>query len=182
MRAVGFVALILLLSGCANTDPTPTFMDMDYQVRCRGMCNNSVDDPARSVVNLDGEDGYVVECLVTGSGSSREVTASVECNSADDACGGEYAFKLLTARLGDDVGSECLVVISEGSNTYEGKCTAGEPSEDTPCKLDISEDDGAIVGSVRCIDIANVNAPTELRSVSEPGTDQPAAFSILNCE
>lgn len=173
-----FVALALL-GGCANTDPTPTYMQMDYQVRCRGMCNSSTDNTPRTITNLDGEDGYVVSCNRNGTA----LTASFDCNSADDACGGEYSFKVLTATLGSGgPGNDCLVVVSEGANTYEGRCTANEPSADTPCHVDIEQSDDAIIGSVRCMDIPNVNAPTETRAVSDPGTDNPAMFEILNCQ
>lgn len=171
-----------LFMGCTNTDAPPPFFDMDYQVRCKGDCNNAIDNNVRTITNLDSEDGYRVQCDVSGSGADRVVNASFGCAGDEAECGGDYAFEIADLRIdGNDPGAGCRIYVTEGSNTYEGACTATEPTADAPCQISIDSSGGEINGSVLCQNIPNAANQTERRGLFGPRSEGEAMFNILNC-
>jgi len=168
--------------GCTNTDDPPPFFDMDYQVRCKGDCNNAFDDKARTISHLDAEDGYSVSCNVSGAGSERVMNASFHCPGDSADCGGDYSFELANVFIGgNDPGAVCRVYVAEGANIYEGECTATDPSADKPCQVIIEEDGGDVSGTVMCVNIPNAVNQSQRRGVFSPGSESAAVFHIMNC-
>ena len=72
--------------------------------------------------------------------------------------------------------------VEEGSNTYEGDCTKGDPDEDAPCSVEFKQDGDVINGSVLCEDIPNRNMAMTKRHLVAPGaSDEPARFELHGC-
>jgi hypothetical protein len=175
LLVLSLMALPVLLA-CSEEDPAPQFIEVGYQIRCLDCQPASTDDTPHKVSAVAGDSDILVACHVDGS--KPRVTFSVMGESGGDA----FAFRVKDVSLtGKEPGDACVVTVKEGSNTYEGNCTAGAPSDDVPCQVKLEQDDDVIHGSVLCRNIPNALTPTVRRNVVAPSTSKAAQFEIHGC-
>jgi hypothetical protein len=174
------LALVPCVLACTSEDPAPLFVDTDYQVRCVDCEPQAADDPARHVEAIDGERNFSIECSVHARGDDQVMTFSAAYRDPERESR-NYSFSVIQANLDGDPGSSCRVSVSEGANTYEGPCTAGEPSAEKPCSVELESEHGVITGTVRCENIPNRNADTVKRHVVAPGSRDPVELHIEGC-
>jgi hypothetical protein len=166
---------------CTEEDPPPLYVDVDYQVRCIDCEPRAADDAARDIRAIDGELGFSVECSVTERGGDRLLTFRAIYTDAERASR-SYGISLVQANVeGGDPGGSCLVVVTEGSNTYEGDCSADEPDEESPCQVELEAEDGIVVGSILCEGVPNKNSSMSTRHVVDPNSEDPAKFEVHGC-
>lgn len=181
----------LTLTACNDTDTAPVFFDLDYQVAClRPGCNAGFNNEPRLVMAIDGDDGYQNSC----SSSLRDGARLVSLRSRR---GENQAFEITDALIGVDgnVGSSCRVSITEGANTYEGRCSTASPTRDIPCQLtNFAVDSGGyLVGKLYCDNIQVGAAPAITRDIAKSGFQScvidgvtrspcPAPFLIGPCK
>lgn len=187
MRPSPFLALAALchaaclLAGCAEEDPAPLYVQTEYQVRCLGCQPQAVDDRARVVQALDGENGFTIECSTNDRGGDRLVTFSAIYTDPEQESR-SHSISIAQAALdGDDPGSSCTVTVTEGANTYEGRCTGDDPTEERPCRVELSAEGGVVSGTVLCEGIANRSAAMVTRHVVAPGTEEAVEFEVHGC-
>jgi hypothetical protein len=167
---------------CVTNDPAPHYADVSYQVRCIDCEPRAVDDSAHHIAALDGEKGFDVTCTVQPQSGGRLVTFGATLTDAKHP-NASYAFKVLQVSVDKkDPGESCRVQVSEGSNTYEGRCTSGDPTADAPCQVKITDDHGLATGKILCGAIPNRNDSTVTRHVVKPGTTDAASFVIHGCD
>jgi hypothetical protein len=171
---------VLALLACAEQDPPPLYVDVDYQVRCIECDPRAPDDAARRVRALDAEAGFTVECRVEESRGDRLLTFSVRYeDKADDS--NSYGLSLVQANLdAADPGGSCRVTVFEGSNTYEGHCSA-ELAAGVTCQVELGAEAGIVTGSILCREVENKNAPGYKRHVVAPSSTDPAEFKVHGC-
>lgn len=168
-------------SACTEEDPPPLYLEVDYQVRCFDCQPVAPDDAVRRVQALDAQDGFRVECNVAERSGGRLLSFTAAYTDAE-ASRNNYSFGVFQANLDEaNPGSACRIVVSEGSNTYEGACTASEPSDDEPCRLEVEEADGIVMGSVLCEHVPNRNAATVTRHLVAPNSESAARFEAHGC-
>ncbi len=166
---------------CVNSDPAPVFVDVSYQLRCIDCEPRAADDSAHTINALDGENGYSVTCNVDRRGKDRLVTFSAGVSDSTHPSK-SYAFKIFQADVDkSDPGGSCHTEVVEGSNTYDGPCSSGDPSSDWPCQLKLKLKNGVIKGTVLCNAIPNHNDSTLTRHLVDPGTMDPVSFEIHGC-
>jgi hypothetical protein len=171
LLALSLMAVPVLFA-CSEEDPAPQFIELDYQIRCLDCQPASMDEVPHKIDAVAGDSDVAVSCHTTGS--KPELTFSLQ--------GASYMFRIRAASLaGKDPGDGCVVTVKEGSNTYEGGCTAGDPTEDQPCQVQLKQDDDVITGSVLCRNIPNALTPTVRRNIVAPSTSKAAEFEIHNC-
>ena len=184
MRHLIFITLVaLLVPACVSEDAGPIYLETEYQVRCVRCEPRAPDNPIRKIEYLSGENGFDITCQVTERGGNKVVTMEADFSDAE-AESRNYSLRLRLVSLDkSDPGPDCQVTVREGSNTYEGGCTAGEPDEEHPCKISLSRDgDDAIAGSIMCEEISNkANKGTKRHVVAPLSTDEAAEFKIYNC-
>jgi hypothetical protein len=162
------------LIACSNQDPAPMFVEVSYQVRCINCSPRAADDSPHAVTALDGENGFHVSCDIEQPAKDRLISFSVQ--------NGNYAIKILQAALDKpSPGTNCSVVVIEGSNTYRGACTDGSPTADEPCQVKLGVSHGNVTGTLLCENIPNDSDATVMRHVVKPGTDQPTAIEVDGC-
>lgn len=177
------------LVACNSPEPLPVFVDIDYQVGCiaqRQGCSTT--GPQHQVQAVDGEDGFTNYCFARNVSGATVVELSSEQGS-------QQRFAIENAVLGDpnNVGTGCKVVIVEGDNTYEGRCSTVAPAgpvsaaSQMPCQLtDFRKTaSGSITGKLLCIGLPVRNAATLFRDVVKGGTfasPQPAEFLFDPCD
>lgn len=180
---VAFASLAGLASSCSSEDAAPLYLDAQYQLRCVDCTPRVPDEPVREIQALDGEQGFEIECFVSGHGDQKELTMSGKY--VDPAQSSKsYEFRIARARYkGNDPGSACQVRILESGNKYAGKCTSGTPTHDEPCEVHFERDGDIVNGSVFCNNIPNPStSPETTRHVVAPHeTDQPVKFEIHGC-
>ena len=165
------------LLACSESDPPPHFIDLSYQIRCIDCSMTALDETPHEISAVDGESDYDVSCRVEGSKPLLSFSVQGEAN------GDPFLFRITGASLGGkDPGSACTVTIKEGSNRYEGGCTADDPSSDRPCQFEAKRDGDVIKGSVLCRNIPNMSASTVTRDVVFPGSEDAAEFELHGCE
>ncbi|MFI5308609.1 MAG: hypothetical protein ACHQ53_14715 [Polyangiales bacterium] len=165
---------------CVTNDPAPLYADINYQVRCIDCEPRAVDDSAHHIAALNGENGFDVSCTVQQSGG-RLVSFNAALIDAKHPTS-SYGFEILQANVDKkDPGAGCRVLVTEGSNTYEGRCTSGDPTTGAPCQVIIKDDKGVATGSVLCDAIPNRNDSTVTRHVVLPGSTDAAKFAIHGC-
>jgi hypothetical protein len=185
-RWLHFITIALLLAsaaaGCTEDDPAPLFMDIRYQVRCVECEPRAPDDPVRDVQLLDGEMGFTIECFANTRDGDRLLSFSTVFINPD-AASENYSIEVEQVNLDkSDPGSDCLVSVREGSNTYAGDCTKDDPTEDEPCSVSFDIEDDIVNGTIFCADIPNRNMAMTRRHVVAPGTqDEPAEFELHGC-
>jgi hypothetical protein len=168
------------LLACAEQDPPPHFMDVTYQVRCVDCQPLSMDDKTRRVLAIDGENNFEVGCTANGSGPLLSFSAT---HTDKDNKDNNYSIQVLQASLASrDPGKSCEVRVTEGSNSYSGKCTEDAPTEDSPCQVKFHRDDQNVTGSIFCKRIPNRNTAELTRWVVKPGTTKPFTFQVDGCE
>ena len=101
-----------------------------------------------------------------------------------DAESRNFALRIRDLGLDDkDPGDACEVTVSEGNNTYEGKCTREDPDAEHPCKVMVNREDSRLLGSVFCQNIPNRSNQSSMRHVVAPlETEAPAQFELHNCD
>ena len=160
---------------CVNSDPAPVFVDVSYQLRCIDCEPRTADDSAHTINALDGENGFRVTCDSQRQGKDRLVTFSAGVTDSKHPSN-SYAFKIFQADVDkSDPGSSCHTQVVEGSNSYDGPCSSGEPSSDRPCQLKLKLKDGVIKGSVLCNAIPNRNDSMLTRHLVSPWHDRGGA-------
>lgn len=182
MRRLIVLALAVASSpACTEHDPPPLFVDVDYQVRCIDCQPLAPDDAARSVQALDGEAGFRVECNVARREGDRLVTFTA-AHGDEESPRNNYSFGMLQANLdSSNRGSGCRVVVAEGNNTYEGRCTSGDPDSDQPCRVELEVEDGIVLGTVLCEGVPNKNTAMFTRHVVAPNSQSAARFEVHGC-
>jgi hypothetical protein len=172
-----------VLTACVNQDPAPLFADIAYQVRCVDCTPRAMDDSPHMVSALDGDSGYKVACGATRPTKDLAITFSATFIDAKHPST-NHSIKILQADIESKTnpGAGCRVVVSEGSNTYEGKCTSGSPTDDQPCQVKFKPvAQGIVKGTLLCQNIPNNSEATLTRHLVSPGTDKPASFEVDGC-
>lgn len=182
MRRLFVLAIAAASSlACAEEDPPPLYVDVNYQVRCVDCEPRSADDAARDVRAIDGELGFNVECSVTERSGDRLLTFRAAYMDAERPSR-NYGISLVQANLeGGDPGGSCIVVVSEGNNTYEGGCTADEPDDGNPCQVELEAEDGIVTGTILCESVPNKNSAMITRHLVDPNSEDPAEFEVHGC-
>ncbi|MDD9933515.1 MAG: hypothetical protein OXT09_07930 [Myxococcales bacterium] len=175
-------ALVGTVAGCTEEDPAPLFMDIRYQVRCVDCEPRAPDDPVRDVELLDGEQGYTIMCRANTRDGDRLLTFSTTFINPDMESE-NFSISVLQVNLDDDdPGSDCSVQVKEGSNTYEGDCTSGDPTVEEPCSVDFSVDGDVVTGEIFCADVPNRNMAMTKRHLVAPGEEEEGAqFELHGC-
>ncbi len=166
---------VVALLGCTNEDPAALFVDISYQLRCIDCDPRSPDGPMRDLLLVDGEMDTTLTCAASASGSTHEVDFSAQ-NS-------QYSLELHQVRLGANPGDQCQIEVKEGSgNTYRGGCKAVGSDDDAPCEVELTNEGGAITGSILCRRIQHTLTPTYTRYLLSPGSqDEAAEITIQGC-
>jgi hypothetical protein len=179
--ALCLVAAPAALTACVTEDPPPLFVDVDYQVRCVSCSPRTADDAPHAVAALDGEDSFRVGCSAQHPGKDRLLTFSATYIDMKHPSN-EYSIKVLQLDLDKtDPGAGCRVVVGEGENTYEGKCTSDTPTDDAPCQVKLKVKDGIVKGSLLCANIPNSSEASLTRHIVKPGTEQAAPVEVRGC-
>lgn len=173
--------LLLALLGCAQDDPAPLFLKIDYQVRCLDCDPRTADDPAHELRAVNGSAGLRVSCSSDTLDGLR--TFNVEVSSSERQSNGAegYSLAIRQAAVGDDPGSACHVLAREGANSYDGRCAAEPPSPEIPCQVAVRMEQGVLLGSVLCDRIPNLATTALWRSLVKPRTHEPAEFEAHGC-
>jgi hypothetical protein len=182
MRRLLILAIAATCSfACADEDPPPLYVDVDYQIRCIECQPIAPDDMVRRVDALDGERGFAVDCNVTRREGDRLLTFSAAYTDGQEARN-NYAIGLVQVNLdGAGPGSACRVTVTEGNNGYEGLCTNDDPTADLPCRVEIEEEGGIVMGSVLCENVPNKNSSMLTRHLVAPNSQSAARFEIHGC-
>jgi hypothetical protein len=159
------------LFGCNEEDPPALYLDLDYQLRCNDCEPRGNDGPVRDVQAVDGEGGNNLTCYY----ESNLLTLELE--------GSGFTFRILQARLGDDPGEFCEIVVSEGSGSqYRGDCRGpDDDSSGAPCELEITNEGGVLSGTLLCTNIRHELTPEYERYVVAPMSDDPVEFTVQGC-
>lgn len=180
-----------LLAACTNEAAIPAFVAIDYQVRCLGECRESVDDPGRRISNVDGEEDLEITCKTSTIGGKATLNFDIRCPGGKKSPCSETPFELSVEQLnfsdGDkvtDPGPGCKVFVREGSNRYEGECTAGDPApeDDRPCSIGMERKGDFLEGSILCQDLPNEATKASTRYLVGPGSTRAAKFKLEGCE
>jgi len=182
MRRLFVLAIIAVTAlACSEENPPPLYVDVNYQVRCIDCEPRAADDSPRDVRAIDGESGFDVACSITERGGDRLLTFSAIYMDAERPSR-SYGLSLVQANLdGGDPGGSCLVVVSEGNNTYEGGCTAEDPDDEDPCQVELEAEDGIVTGTILCAEVPNKNSSMITRHLVDPNTEDPAEFEVHGC-
>ena len=185
LLGLAFVLPALALASCTSNTTPVIYLDLDYQVRCLDCEPRGPDDPSREVHNVNGEDGFNLECSVTKSKDGvRRLTFLAEHLNPDKPSS-NYSLKISQGNLDEDESENiCEVKVVESANTYSGNASGEDPNPDdgAPCQVKFSEKDGVIEGSVYCIKIPNSANMSTTRYVVATGTrTDPASFKIYGC-
>ena len=166
---------------CTEEDPPPLYVDVDYQVRCVECEPIAPDDAVRRVQALDGEEGFTVDCSVARRSGDRLLSFSASFVDPG-ASRNNFSIGLSQVNLDRaDPGGSCSVSVSEGDNSYEGKCTAGDPTSEEPCQVELEAEDGIVMGSVLCEHMPNRNAAMITRHLVAPSSESAARFEVHGC-
>jgi hypothetical protein len=180
LTVLAFVAAACL-SACVEEDPAPLFVDLDYQVRCLDCEPRTPDDDPHRIQALDGEAGFTIECNATRRSGDRVLSFSANYIDAERESD-NFSISVIQANLdSDDPGTSCRLVVTEGDNRYEGKCTGGAPTPEEQCQLEIGEEDKIVSGELRCDHVPNLSSTLITRYVVEPGSDDPVQFEVHGC-
>jgi hypothetical protein len=175
------ILLGLSLFGCKSESDPPVYLDAAYQLRCIDCQPRTADDPQREVKLLDGEEGWTITCSVSPVGGKPAVTFNASYRG--ERSSESYGLRVTRAPIGGDPSDACLVRVVEGANTYEGKCTADDPDDQRPCKVDFEQDGNIVEGRVYCDRIPNNVNLSSFRYLVDPGSrDDSAKLQIHNCE
>jgi hypothetical protein len=182
MRRLLILAIAANFSfACADEDPPPLYVDVDYQVRCIECQPIAPDDAVRRVDALDGERGFAVECNVTRREGDRLLTFNAAYTDPDEARN-NYSIGLIQVNLdGAGPGNSCRVTVVEGNNSYEGLCTNDDPSSEQPCRVELEAEDGIVMGSVLCENVPNRNQSMLTRHLVAPNSQSAARFEVHGC-
>jgi hypothetical protein len=161
----------VVLFGCNKEDPPALYLDVAYQLRCIDCEPRGSDGPIRDVQVVDGEDGANLTCYL----QNNLLTLELE--------GSGFTFRILQARLDDDPGEFCEIVVSEGTGSqYRGDCRG--PDDDSsvaPCELDLENDNGVLSGTLLCNNIRHELTPEYERYVVAPMSEEPVEFTVQGC-
>jgi hypothetical protein len=179
---LGFAVVLGLGSlACKSESEPPIYLDTDYQVRCLDCTPRTSDDPEREVALLDGEFDWTISCEIQRISGSDSMTlvATHESKRTSE----RYGLRISRANVGEDEQSdECEVRIIEGANTYEGACTADDPSAELPCQIDFDQEGEVIEGTIYCNRIPNEANLSSFRYLVDPGSNNRAArLEVHNC-
>jgi len=183
MRCLIVLALVAAscLFACVEEDPAPLYMDLDYQVRCIDCEPRTPDDDPHEIEAIDGEGNFTIDCNATRRGGDRLVSFSAlyrDPEREDD----NFSISVVQANLDSgDPGGSCRLGVTEGDNRYEGKCTAGDPTTEEPCQIELEEEDGIVSGSLLCDNVPNLSSTLITRYVVEPGSSDPVEFEVHGC-
>lgn len=175
------LGLGVALFACTSDTTRVVYMDLSYQVRCLDCRPAAPDESAHRIKAVEGEGGLALSCQVTQDGDTRRISFS----SSFQGAGGndKYVLRVDRADLDGSSNDPCLVHIEESGNTYEGACGSDDPSEDRPCKVELSVEDGVVKGSLHCASIENLGSATDIRYLVSPLTrDTAAPFMIYGCK
>jgi hypothetical protein len=184
MRPLLVLSLVVApaLAGCVQQDPSPLFLDLSYQVRCIDCQPVATDNLPRTIAALDGEGGFSVACSAQLSGKDRLLSFSATLIDAKHQSN-NYSIKVIQADLDkSDPGAGCRVVVAEGANTYEGRCTSGDTTTEKPCQITkLKVDNGVVKGKLLCNNIPNNTDANTTRYVVKPSTTAAADFEVHGC-
>lgn len=182
MRRLLALAIVAVLPlACSEEDPPPLYVDVDYQIRCIDCMPLAADDEVRRIQALDGEAGFRTECNIARREGDRLITFEAAYTDPDEARN-SYSIGIVQANLdASDPGGACRVVTAEGNNTYEGKCTGGDPTGEEPCRVELEAEDGIVMGSVLCEHVPNKNTSMFTRYLVAPNSESPARFEVHGC-
>jgi hypothetical protein len=162
-------ASLASVAACNSADPLPIYFDLNYQVGCvLPECTAISDGPARTVMAVDGENGFQNSCAASTVNGGKLVNLSTSNSGLD------IRFEITSAvydSADGNVGSACRVKIVEGSNSYEGRCSAAAPTPAIPCQLTEfrATDSGALEGKLYCNDLPVGASPTTTRDIARAG-------------
>ena len=169
-RLLFALALCLMSAACSEEDPAALFADVSYQVRCLDCEPRTADGPERDLSVVNGETGTSLSCEAAGGLVSLELETS------------DYAFKIISARLGADPGGQCEVRVKEGINEYRGACKAEGSNDEQPCEVELTADGSGFIGRVYCNKIRHHLTASLFRYVVAPNTtDEPAEITASGC-
>lgn len=181
MRYSGFWLLLGIGVMSCSSDFTPTvYVGMAYQVRCLDCQPRALDDKARDIKAVDGEDGHQLACRVDDSTGTKRVTFSVVHESTDETK--NYTVQISNGNVaGDESDGPCQVKVIEGANTYQGACGTDDPSMDRPCQVSFNVDKGVLKGTLYCANIQNEATANVTRYFVAPLLRSAASFEIYGC-
>jgi len=161
-------SLLLAAAACNDADPLPTYVDVDYQVGCVfPECRALSSGPERVIMKVDGETGFDNSCTATRVNGVDLVTLRIR--SVEE----EILFEIANALydVENNVGDSCRVKITEGDNTYEGRCSSAAPTPSIPCQLTnfSTNNGGSVEGSLYCDNIPAASSPSTTRDVARSG-------------
>jgi hypothetical protein len=130
-------------------------------------------EDAHQVTAFDSESGHRISCSVDSAPAGGQ-----QMWYFDVELPGEYRIQLLNATVpaggGPVQGNGCQVRVTEGVNTYSGRCGAEAPNDDQPCQLNNiqfgTSMDGypQASGSLLCRNIRD-SVDAAVRDVTSPG-------------
>jgi hypothetical protein len=184
MRLLVLSGLLLpVLLACNEENPAPLFLDIDYQVRCLDCEPRAPDSLRHNFATLDGEQGFTLLCSTADQGGDRLLSFSATYLDPEGAESKNFSIRLISANLdANDPGNGCRVVATEGGNTYEGHCTAAEPSGDDECQVKLDVEHHTVVGSILCEKFPNRSTNEVVRYLVKGGSDKPADFVFEGCK
>ena len=178
-----------LLTACGDDQDGRVYADVAWQVRCPdGAMGCPQNDDARQVTAFDAESGHNISCSVEASTAGGQ-----EIWYFDVELPGTYRIEPLNAAVpvggGPVQGNGCQIRVTEGVNTYSGRCGAEPPNADQPCQLNNitfgQSMDGypQASGNLLCRNIRD-GTDGSVRDVTSPGAggaEQPTPLRLLNC-
>jgi hypothetical protein len=179
---VGLTAGLLaatLLCACVNEDPAPVVVDVDYQLRCLDCAPRAPDEPAHDITAVMGKEGFRVSCTGDEYGDTKTISFSADTNQLQVNGSQGFSLAIRQALPGPDPGPSCRVNAREGVNTYAGRCSADDPTDEIPCQVAMDWDDDLLTGTVLCRRIRDEVGVT--RWLVASGTEEPAAFTVHGC-
>jgi hypothetical protein len=171
-RSLAVIAVACLgLLGCTNEDPPALYLDVAYQLRCIDCEPRGADGKVRDVQAVDGEGGDELTCYV----EDDLLTLELE--------GDGFTFRILQAKLGDNPGDYCQIVVSEGPGSeYRGDCRAPDDDDSgAPCQLELENEGGVLSGTLLCNNIPHALTPEYERYVVAPNSDDAVEFTVQGC-
>lgn len=179
------LGLGLAVFACTSDTTRVIYMDLSYQVRCLDCTPAAPDESAHKIKAVEGEGGLDLTCRAQRDGDTRLINFNSTYPGSSDTDGdntGRYVLRVERADLDGDSNEFCQVHLEESGNTYEGRCGRGEPTEDQPCRVNLSVEGGVVKGDVYCSRITNINTARDIRYLVAPMTRaEPATFQVYGC-
>jgi hypothetical protein len=177
------IATAFLAAACACTeaDPPSVYVEADYQVRCLDCEPRAADEPAHDVRAVEGQRDFQVFCTRDRVAGVSVVSFGADSDRVQVNGNQGFGFEVRTMVPGADPGSSCQVLLHEGVNRYEGRCSAAEPDPEIPCQVTSSAEGGTLRGSLLCANLPNASSAQLRRAVVRSLTREPAEFEVHGC-